>query len=133
MSRTTLSFLYPHAVAILATLAALLVRWLLWPVLSNSFPYLIFFPAVLLAAYRGGLWPGLLAAFLSALAAVCFLIAPGHSFEIATARDGVGLALFLLVGVCTSALGGFQHRATARLEAALTALRQSDERQRVTL
>ena len=66
MSPKSRSPALPYAVAALASAAALLVRWPLWPLLGNSVPYITFFPAVMLAAYLGGLGPGLLATALGA-------------------------------------------------------------------
>ena len=61
--------LVAYSVAVLAPAVTLLVRWPLDAVLGDRVMYMAFFPAVLLAAYFGGFWPGLLATALSALAA----------------------------------------------------------------
>src|SRR5262249_22865103 len=66
--------------------------------------YMAFFPAVLLAAFFGGLWPGLLATVLSALAATYFLVHPLHSLEITTVPDALALTLFVLWGIVISVL-----------------------------
>ena len=55
--------------AVLAVAVTLLVRSLLWGVLGDAVPTMAFFPAVVVAAYYGGLGPGLLTTFLSALIA----------------------------------------------------------------
>ena len=62
-----------YSVAVLATAVCLLVRWPLWPVLGDAVPHMTFFLAVMLAAYYGGFWPGMLATLLSAVAANAFL------------------------------------------------------------
>ena len=59
--------------AVLAPAVSLLVRWPLWPVLGDTVPHMTFFPAVMIAAYFGGFWPGLLATILGAVAANYFL------------------------------------------------------------
>ena len=56
-----------YGVAILATAVSLLIRWPLWPVLGNAVPQMTFFPAVMIAAYFGGFWPGVLATVLTPL------------------------------------------------------------------
>jgi K+-sensing histidine kinase KdpD len=61
--------LVAYGVAMLSPAVTLLVRWPLDVVLGDRVLYMTFFPAVLLAAYFGGFWPGLLATALSALAA----------------------------------------------------------------
>ena len=65
MDRRTLHFVafrsrrYLIAVAAIAVAAA--VRWLLLFTFGDHFPFLPFFPAVLVAAIYGGIGPGLLA------------------------------------------------------------------------
>src|SRR5207244_1679335 len=73
MHETSRSRLVPYGVAVLATAASLLIRWPLRPVLGEAVPHMTFFPAVMIAAYFGGFWPGLLATILSAAAASHFL------------------------------------------------------------
>jgi hypothetical protein len=55
---------------------ALLVRWILRTWFGNNVPYLQFFPAILIAAWYGGLGLGMLATGLSALAAMYILLPP---------------------------------------------------------
>src|SRR5712691_4593715 len=69
MHETPRSRLIAYSVAVLAPALSLLVRWPLWPVLGDAVPHMTFFPAVMIAAYFGGFWPGLLATILSAIAA----------------------------------------------------------------
>jgi len=61
MHETPRARLTAYGVAVLAPAVSLLVRWPLRSVLGNGVPHMAFFPAVILAAYFGGLWPGLLA------------------------------------------------------------------------
>ena len=72
-ARNTPHRLISYGVALLATAGCLLIRWPLWPVLGDAVPHMTFFPAVMIAAYFGGFWPGLLATLLSAVAANYFL------------------------------------------------------------
>src|SRR5438128_10793998 len=62
-----------YSLAVLAPAVSLLIRWPVWPVLGDAVPHMTFFPAVMVAAYFGGLWPGLVATFLVAIAANVFL------------------------------------------------------------
>ena len=50
MRDTRRARLVAYAVAVLATLVCLLIRWPLWPVLGNAVPHMTFFPAVMIAA-----------------------------------------------------------------------------------
>src|SRR5436309_10604072 len=70
-----------YGLAVLAPALSLLIRWPLWPVLGDAVPHMTFFPAVMIAAYFGGFWPGMLATFLSAVAANYFLTQQLSSFR----------------------------------------------------
>ena len=122
-----------YGVAVLAPAVTLLVEWPLSPVQGDRVLYMTFFPAVLIAAYLGGLWPGLLATVLSALAATYFLVDPVHSLAITTVHDAVALSLFVLVGAVISGLSESLHRARRRIVAeerrrAEEALTETEER-----
>ena len=122
-----------YGVAVLATAACLLIRWPLRPVLGDAVPHLTFFPAVMIAAYFGGFWPGLLATILSAVAANYFFTEQGRSFHVTRVDDVAALILFVLVGTIISGLCESLHRARRRLVAeerrrAEEALRETEER-----
>jgi len=89
-----------------------------------------FFPAVMLAAYLGGFWPGLLATILSAIAAN-FLF-PKHlpSFQATQVNEVAALILFVLVGSILSGLSESLHRARRRIVA--DERRQAEEARRET-
>src|SRR5580698_10133938 len=87
-----------YGVALLATGLSLLVRWPLWPILGNAVPHMTFLPAVMIAAYFGGLWPGIVATILSAIVAIIFLTKQLPFFQVTSVNDVVAMILFLLVG-----------------------------------
>src|SRR5471030_2283485 len=122
MNETPRTRQFAYSVAVLAPAISLLVRWPLWPVLGNYLPHMTFLPAVALAAYYGGLRPGLLATLLSALAADAFLLSTQTAPQISYAKVAVGFCLFVITGVILSGLSESLHRARRRLVA--------DERQR---
>src|SRR5439155_11282497 len=133
MHETSRSRLVPYGVAVLATAASLLIRWPLRPVLGDAVPHMTFFPAVMIAAYFGGFWPGLLATALSAVAANYFLTGQLRSFHVTSVNDVAALVLFVLVGAILSGLCESLHRARRRLVAeecrrAEEALRETEER-----
>src|SRR5436190_17890104 len=111
MHETPRAQLVAYSVAVLAPAVSLLVRWPLWPVLGDAVPHMTFFPAVMIAAYVGGFWPGLLATILSAIAANYFLTEQLASFHLTSANDVPALILFLLVGTIISGLCESLHRA----------------------
>src|ERR1700757_2164648 len=98
MNETTCTRLIAYSVAVLAPALSLLVRWPLWPVLEDAVPHMTFFPAVMIAAYFGGFWPGLLATGLSTVAANYFLTRQFSTLHITSVKDVVALFLFVLAG-----------------------------------
>src|SRR2546423_7831589 len=122
-----------YVVAVLAPAASLLVRWPLWPVLGDAVPHMTFFPAVMIAAYIGGFWPGLMATLVSAVTANYYLTEQLPSFHARSVNDVVALSLFVLVGTIIIGLCEFLHRARHRIQAderrrAEEAVRASEER-----
>src|ERR1700751_1814897 len=103
--------LLAYGVALLATLGSLLIRWPLWPVLGDAVPHMTFFPAVVLGAYFGGFWPGLLATVLSVLATDYFFTEQLRFLHITSINDVTAAVLFVLVGVIISGLSESLHRA----------------------
>ncbi|MDO9709128.1 ATP-binding protein [Paracraurococcus lichenis] len=63
----------------------------------TGFPFLTFFPAVILTALFGGLAAGLLVSALSILAALYFFIPPAYSFAVKGSADIIALAFFAAV------------------------------------
>jgi PAS domain S-box-containing protein len=104
-----------YGVALLATAGCLLIRWPLAPVLGDAVPHMAFFPAVMIAAYFGGFWPGLVATLLSAVAANYFYTGQLSSFQVGRANDVAALILFVLVGTIISGLSEALHRAHRRI------------------
>src|SRR5262249_37264346 len=100
-----------YGLAVLATGISLLLRWPLRPVLGDAVPHMTFFPAVMIAAYFGGFWPGLLATILSAVAANYFLTKQLASWHVTSVNDVAALILFVLVGAIISGLCESLHRA----------------------
>jgi signal transduction histidine kinase len=78
-------------------------------------PFLLFFPAVITAAWYGGLGPALVATALSAVSALYFILPPAFSFAL-TGVTGLQLAFFIAVGVFMSALQSRLRRLNATLE-----------------
>jgi PAS domain S-box-containing protein len=106
-----------YGVAVLATAVCLLLRWPLQPVLGESVPHMTFFPAVMIAAYYGGLWPGLLATILSAVAANSFRTAENRFLHLPGVLDVPALILFVLTGAIISVVTESLHRSRRRVAA----------------
>jgi PAS domain S-box-containing protein len=93
-------------------------------------PFLLFYAAVAVSSWFGGVSPGLLATALGALAADYYLFEPRHSFGMSQPEDLARLLLFVGVGVLIAWLNGqlLQAKALCELEAA--AARRSESKAR---
>ena len=78
-----------YAFAVLVVILAWLLREFVSPILGERVPFILFYPTVVLAAWFGGLGPGLLTTALSVLIAWYVFIPPAYSF---TLSDPTGLA-----------------------------------------
>jgi len=87
---------YGVAVAVIA--ASVGLRLLFQPWLGTSVPYLQFFPAILLAAWYGGLGPGALATALGAILAVELFLPPA-GLAVGGVGDWLSLSLFAGTGL----------------------------------
>lgn len=122
-----------YATALIATGVGLLLRYLLMPHIGERGLYSTFLPSVIVAAYLGGLWPGLLVTVLCTLLGHFLLdnlIPPTQGGAVG---ETVALLLFVVTGVFISAMSETLHRAQQRLVAeerlrANEALRQTEER-----
>jgi two-component sensor histidine kinase len=113
-ARSNPTFKYTFCVA--TFLLALGIRLLLDSYMPPGFPFLTFFPVVILSTLIAGLWPGIVSAVISGLAAWYFFIQPAYSFEL---NYSVALALgfyALVVGI-DIALIHFITRAIEQLRA----------------
>jgi PAS domain S-box-containing protein len=102
-----------YLVAVGAIAASLLFRYGLKDSLGLKVPYLQFYPAILLAAWYGGLGPGLLTTAVSALAAMYFLLPP-DGFAVSDPWDRLSLGVFVATGFVIAWL---YHRVRAADEA----------------
>lgn len=118
-----------YGIAVAAFAAALLLRFALQEVLPPGFPFLTFFPAVILTAFVAGTRPGILCATFSGIAAWYFFIPPAGVFglDISTAF-ALGFYAFI-VGV-DIALFHFMFRAADQLRSEREVTAQLYERQR---
>jgi len=79
-------------------LVATLLRLAADPWLGRTVPYLLYYPAVMVAAWYGGFWSGILATALSALIASYWYLAPVRSFAIHDPGELFSLVVFLTTG-----------------------------------
>src|SRR5262245_42423148 len=93
-----------YFVAIAATAVAFTARFVLEPALGDVAPLLVFTLSVVVAAWYGGLGPGLLATALGALLGIYFFIEPLYSFHAKNFAERIEQILFLVIGVSISIL-----------------------------
>lgn len=102
--RSRESWLIRYGIAVLLVALATGIRIALRPIIPTGFPFPTFFLAVMLAAWRGGLGPGLLASILSTLAADLLLIEPLYEFHLAAGYYWVSLGVFAVETIAISML-----------------------------
>ncbi|WP_179198017.1 PAS domain S-box protein [Nostoc sp. T09] len=119
--------LVPYAVAVLAVGTALLLTILLQPLLSQTI-FLLFFAAVAVSAWYGGMKPGLLATALATIAATYFFIPSVSSPLIYPVDSILRLGLFVLVTTLISWLNSQLRNAKHCLEKSMQKLQASEAR-----
>src|SRR5829696_6861706 len=85
-----------YAAAVLAVSAAVVLRWLLDPVLGDHLPLATLFGAVAISAWYGGYRPAFLAVALGYLACDYFFIQPRGAFGFQLASNVVGFLIYLV-------------------------------------
>jgi signal transduction histidine kinase/ActR/RegA family two-component response regulator len=105
-----------YLVAIVATLAIVLFRFLLSSVIGESAFFFPFVIAVTLSAWYGGLKPGQLATLLSALLVVYLFVPPQYTLKVVDSRLSVALIFFVVSGITISLVCNALHKALRTLE-----------------
>jgi len=105
-----------YGLALIFVVIAMATRNLLTPAWGSAVRLIIFLPAVLFAAWFGGIGPGLLTTAVGGAGAMYLWLSPVHSFRISDPEETVALCTFLLVGALTSALIERLHLTRRRLE-----------------
>lgn len=118
----------------------LAARVSLEPILHGQAPFITAFLAVTVAAWIGGLGPGLLATVLSAAAVAFLLLSPSGGLAIRAPSDWFALGTFVVVGsgiswVCDRMLAAAARARVSEQRAAeqAAALAESEERARMAL
>lgn len=110
---------------------ALWMRFALEAVLPpKGFPFLTFFPAVLLSVYFAGLWPGILVSILSIFSAWYFFIEPPGRFSQTSQPDIIALVFFSFVLLVECVIVNVMNNALSRLHTISDQLRRSEARVR---
>jgi two-component system sensor kinase FixL len=115
-----------YVVAIAAFGSALLFRYAFSDQFGATVPYLQFFPAIMLAAWYGGLGPGILTTVLATLVAMYWLLPPA-GMAVGQTADQLSLGTFVAIGVFISWLNHRLHVAQqAQRSAVATAMAETE-------
>ena len=121
-----------YVFAIVTVIVFSLLRAALTPVLGEGVPFILYYPAIVLVAWFGGLWPGILSTLLGGLIAWYMFMLPAYSV-VSTVGAPAQLVIFFLAGALTSLLAESLHEARRTAQASELRERQERERVRVTL
>jgi PAS domain S-box-containing protein len=116
------------AVALVCVLAGWVARISLSGAIgAHELPFIFFFPAIVIAAWYGGLAAGILSIVLSAIAANWSFVEPIHSLSIANRSDLAALLAFLIAALIIVVAIESMHEAQAGL------MREIDRRRRADI
>jgi signal transduction histidine kinase len=122
-----------YATALGATTLALLIRWALNPVLGDSVPYVMLFPAVAFSAYFCGVGPSIVAVILCLAGARYVFVSPMHSLRNPELAPSIGGLAFLFASGIIVSIGELSRRKTEALRLAQGELENRVERRTLEL
>src|SRR5712691_8393985 len=105
-----------YGIAAAAVALATLVRWVVSGQVVEGIPFITYYPAIIIATLAGGFWPGILAAALSAAAALYLFMPPLFSPDL-NQREAVSLLLFILIAGINVVIIALLDAAVARIMA----------------
>ena len=108
------SRVFAYGFAVVVTVLTLVARLSFSPWVNDRPLLVIFFLPILFSAYIGGLGPGLVATFITAISSEYYLMPPAHSFSFAKPMDFLQWLIFIAGGVVASFLNEALHRARQR-------------------
>ena len=103
-----------YSLALAMVALAVLVRWIVGEYVGARIPFITFYPAIILVAVIGGLWPGIVATVLSAFAAWFLFVPPYFSFALGE-RELLQVLLFIAVSGINVAVVGMLDALVERL------------------
>jgi len=115
-----------YGLAILAAIAALLLRELLAPLLGENNPYHTVWAAVVVSAWYFGLWPAIVATLIGMVGVWYWFIPPAGSFALKDPKSAIsGMIGFLFFSGLIIALGESNRRSLAKSRWAEEQLRKA--------
>ncbi len=116
MGSTPRTILVHYGGAVALTVLAVLLRWLLDPLLGDQFPLITLFTAVVFIARYAGRGPALLSLVLGGVAGLYFFLHPRYSFAVGHPEDQAGLVLYGALGGASIGLIESLRKARRRAE-----------------
>ncbi len=113
------SIVMRYGVAVLAVIVAFAIRYLIYGDLQNRLVFTFFVPAAMVAAWYGGVGPGVLATVLGLLLADYFFLPPRHALWPLTRTEIMAVAVYTVTTTLCVILCETLHRYIRRLEHAL--------------
>ena len=104
MSNTERSLLRRYGVAVIAITFATVVGMLLHPAIGEALPITLYFAAIMVAAWYGGLGPSLLALFSGAILTSYLFAEPHGSLLVHSVEHQITLGLYILTGLVVGLL-----------------------------
>ena len=120
------SRLLRYGFAFVAVALATALRLLLDPLFGEQVPYTIYFLAIMLTAWYGGLGPSLASVAASAAVSTYLFVPPRDSFLVHGIEDQSALALFVFTGVVVALLSNLQGAGRRRAEGSVVSLKDSE-------
>jgi len=114
-ARTSKNGLLGYAIALSTVAFSLLICGALNPLLGNSTPYVILFPAVAFCAWYCGVGPSVLVVVLSLVAVEYRFIPPVHSFKSPSTEHLIDSLAFLLASGLVVTMGAARRRENEKL------------------
>ncbi len=105
-----------YGLAVAVTIAVLLLRLSLDPVLGTSVPYISVFPAIIFSAWYCGIGPAILSAGVAFLAEDYFFSQPRYSLSISGPSEWLQIAIYILVAGFIMAMAEINRRTIRQLD-----------------
>jgi PAS domain S-box-containing protein len=112
--------------AVQPVLVAFILQWMFWPYIQ-PYAWFLFYPAVFLSSWIGGLSGGLAATAISTTLVFYFFISPQLSFAAKSPKDFLSVGVFIAMGVLFSLFHDRLRKNTRQATEALVALRSTNE------
>ena len=104
--------------AVLAAIFAQVARWPIDP--PTLLPYITYMPFIVVSAWFGGFWPGVVTSVLCSLESIYFATEPLHSFAVRDRTHWAGIAVLAFLGLFVSLMSD-RLRQARRIETLMAA------------